>query len=54
MVASSSAKSEFRVMAHRVRKVLWLKILLKELRYDSADPKDCIAIIMMQLTLHII
>lgn len=38
VVARSSAKAEFRAMAQRVCELLWLKILLKELGYDSKDP----------------
>ena len=38
MVARSSAKAEFRAMAHGICEILWMKILLKELGYDSKDP----------------
>jgi hypothetical protein len=37
MVARSSAKAEFRAIAQGVCKTLWLKILLKELGFDSND-----------------
>ena len=35
VVTRSNAEAEFRVMTHGVRKILWLKIPLKELGYDS-------------------
>ena len=38
MVASSSAEAEFRAMAHGICEILWMKILLRELGYDSKDP----------------
>jgi hypothetical protein len=37
VVARSSAEAEFRAMAHGVCEILWLKILLKELGFDSKD-----------------
>jgi hypothetical protein len=37
VVARSSAKAEFRVMAQGVCETLWLKILLAELGFDSKD-----------------
>jgi hypothetical protein len=37
VVARSSAEVEFKAMAHGVSEILWLKILLKELRFDSKD-----------------
>jgi hypothetical protein len=37
MVARFSAEAEFRAMAHGVCEILWLKILLKELGFDSKD-----------------
>lgn len=37
VVARSSVETEFRAMAHGLCKILWLKILLKELGYDSKD-----------------
>jgi hypothetical protein len=38
MVANSNSKTEFRAMAHGMCEILWLKILLKELGFDSKDP----------------
>jgi len=38
VVTRSSAKVEFRAMAPRENETLWLKILLKELGFDSKDP----------------
>ena len=38
VVASSSAEAEFRAMAHGICEILWMKILLRELGYDSKDP----------------
>jgi hypothetical protein len=35
MVAKSSAKAEFRAMAHGVCETIWLTILLKELEFAS-------------------
>ena len=40
MVARSSAEAEFRAMAHGICEILWMKILLKELGYDSKDPSS--------------
>lgn len=37
MVAKSSAKAEFRAIAHRVCETLLLKIILKELGFESND-----------------
>jgi len=37
VVGKSSAVAEFRAMAHGVCKTLWLKVLLKEIRFDSKD-----------------
>jgi hypothetical protein len=37
MVARFSAEAEFRAIAHGVCEILWLKILLKELGFDSKD-----------------
>jgi hypothetical protein len=37
VVAKSSAEVEFKFMAHGVCEILWLKILLKELGFDSKD-----------------
>jgi hypothetical protein len=37
MVARFSAGAEFRAIAHGVCEILWLKILLKELGFDSKD-----------------
>jgi hypothetical protein len=34
---ASNAEAEFRAMAHGVCETLWLKILLKELGFDSKD-----------------
>ena len=38
VVARSSAEAEFRAMAHGICEILWMKILLRELGYDSKDP----------------
>lgn len=35
IVARSSAKAEFRIMAHRICKMLWIRNLLKELGFNS-------------------
>jgi hypothetical protein len=37
VVTRSSAEAEFRTIAHGVCEMLWLKILLKELGFDSKD-----------------
>lgn len=37
-MARSSAEVEFRAMNHGVCELMWLKSLLKELRFDSRDP----------------
>ncbi len=37
VVARSGAEAELGTMAHRVCETLWLKILLKERRYDFDD-----------------
>jgi len=37
VVARSSAEAEFRTMAQGVCEILWLKILLTELEFDSKD-----------------
>lgn len=37
VVARSSAKAEFRAMAHGLCKTFWLKVLLKEFEFDSKD-----------------
>jgi hypothetical protein len=36
--ARSSVKAKFRAMTHGIGEFLWLKILLKELRYDNKEP----------------
>ena len=38
VVARSNAKAKFRAMAHGICEILWMKILLRELGYDSTDP----------------
>jgi hypothetical protein len=38
VVARSRAEVKVRAMAHGVYETLWLKILLKELGFDSKDP----------------
>ena len=38
VVARSSAKAKFRAMAHGICEISWMKILLRELGYDSKDP----------------
>ena len=38
VVARSSAEAEFRAMAHGICEILWMKILLREIGYDSKDP----------------
>ena len=38
MVAKSNAEAEFKVMAHRVCEVLWLKHVLKEIRQPTIYP----------------
>jgi len=37
MIARSNAEAKFRAMAQGVCETLWLKILLKELGFDSKD-----------------
>jgi hypothetical protein len=37
MVDRSSAEADFQALAHGICELLWLKILLKELGYDSKD-----------------
>lgn len=37
VVTRSSAEAKFRTIAHGVCEMLWLKILLKELGFDSKD-----------------
>lgn len=38
MVARSSAKAEFRLVAHRICEVLWIKRILDELKVSSSSP----------------
>jgi hypothetical protein len=38
VVVKSNAEAKFRAMAHGVCETLWLRILLKELGFDSKDP----------------
>lgn len=38
MVASSNAKIEFQVMAQCVSELLWLKIILEDLKIKWGDP----------------
>ena len=40
VVARSSAEAEFRGMAHGVQELLWLKILLRELGFNSTKPSN--------------
>jgi hypothetical protein len=38
VVTRSNAEVKFRALAHEVCETLWLKIILKELEFDSKDP----------------
>ncbi|XP_062104247.1 uncharacterized mitochondrial protein AtMg00810-like [Humulus lupulus] len=54
VVARSSAKAEYRAMAHGVCEAIWIKRLLEELKIEYVAPINFIVIISLPSALHII